>query len=159
MVVGDILAQNLTEKCDQPITYESQLFHHAKYNYTTTKRKALAMVYALHKFHHYLFKNKFIFYVDHMALLCLVRQPQISGRIARWSLPFSEYDFSVVYKPKRSHWNKGSKMGHDAHKWWPTMHKDTQGWAMMHKDAFQCCQAYDNYQRTRNLIENNKVDA
>jgi hypothetical protein len=30
------------------------------------------MVYALHKFHHYLLGNKSIFYVDHMALLYLV---------------------------------------------------------------------------------------
>lgn len=51
------------------------------------------MVYALQKFHHYLFKNKFIFYVDHMALLYLVQNPQVSRRIARllfssWSMTF-----------------------------------------------------------------------
>jgi hypothetical protein len=42
---------------------------------------------------------------------------------------------------------------------WAMMHKDTQGWAMMHKDALQHCQACDNYQQTRNLIQSNKVDA
>jgi hypothetical protein len=39
------------------------------------------MVYAFHKFRHYLLGNKFIFYVDHMALLYLVQNPQILGRI------------------------------------------------------------------------------
>jgi hypothetical protein len=50
-------------------------FNNAKKNYTTTKREALTMVYALHKFKHYLLGNKFVFYVDHMALLYLIKKP------------------------------------------------------------------------------------
>jgi len=73
------LAQNLIKKYDQPIPYAFKLFHHAKYNYTTIERKALAIVYAFHKFCHYLFKNKFIIYVDHMALLYLVQHLQFQG--------------------------------------------------------------------------------
>jgi len=69
----------------------------------TTKREAFAMVYALHKFHHYLLGNKLIFYVDHMALLYLVQKPQVSRRIARWLLLFLEYDFSVICKPRKFH--------------------------------------------------------
>jgi len=66
----------------------------------TPKKEALAMLYALHKFHHYLLGNKLIFYVDHMALLYLA---QVSRRLARWLLLFLEYDFSVICKPRRSH--------------------------------------------------------
>jgi hypothetical protein len=33
------------------------------------------MVYALYKFKHYLLCNKFIFYVDHLALVDLVNKP------------------------------------------------------------------------------------
>jgi hypothetical protein len=61
------------------------------------------MVYALHKLHHYLLGNKFIFYMDHMALLYLVQKPQISRRITRWLLFFLEYIFLVIYKPRRFH--------------------------------------------------------
>ncbi len=64
-----MLAQNPTKKNDQSITYAFWLFTHTKWNYTTIEREALAMVYALHKFHDYLLGNKFIFYVDHMAPL------------------------------------------------------------------------------------------
>jgi len=35
--------------------------------------EAFAVVYVFHS--HYLFGNKFIFYVDHLALLYLVRTP------------------------------------------------------------------------------------
>jgi len=61
------------------------------------------MVYALHKFRHYLLGNQFVFYVDHMALVYLVNKPQISNWIARWLLLFLEYDFKIIYKLCRSH--------------------------------------------------------
>jgi hypothetical protein len=53
----------------------SRLLNRAKQNYNTTQRKALAMVFVLHKFKHYLLGNKFVFYVDHMALVYLVNKP------------------------------------------------------------------------------------
>jgi hypothetical protein len=43
--------------------------------YTTIEREALAMVYAFHKFKHYLLGNQFVFYVDQMALVHLVNKP------------------------------------------------------------------------------------
>ncbi len=61
------------------------------------------MVYAFHKFLHHLLSNKFIFYVDHMALLYMVWKPQVLEQIAQWLFLFLEYDFSIIYKPKRSH--------------------------------------------------------
>ncbi len=61
------------------------------------------MVYALHKFRHYLLGNWFVFYVDRMALMYLVNKPQIYGRITRWLLLFLEYDFKIVYNHGRSH--------------------------------------------------------
>jgi hypothetical protein len=61
------------------------------------------MVYALHKFKHYLLGNTFTFYINNMALVYLVNKPQVSSRLTRWLLLFLEYDFKVVYKPSRSH--------------------------------------------------------
>jgi hypothetical protein len=36
---------------------------------------ALPIIFVLHKFRHYLLHNKFVFYVDHMALVYLVNKP------------------------------------------------------------------------------------
>jgi hypothetical protein len=74
-----MLAQNPTRKCDQPIAYAYKLLNNVKKNYTTTERLALTMVYALHKFKHYLLGNKFVLYINHMALLYLVKKLQLSG--------------------------------------------------------------------------------
>ncbi len=46
------------------------------------------MVFGFHKFKRYLLGNKFVFYVDHMALVYLVNKPQVSRRIIRWLLLF-----------------------------------------------------------------------
>lgn len=74
-----MLVQNLGNKCDQPITYASHLLNNVERNYTTTKWEALEMIYTLHKFCHYLLSNKFVFYVDYMALTHLVNKPHLSG--------------------------------------------------------------------------------
>jgi hypothetical protein len=64
-----MLAQNPIKKCDQPIAYAFKLVNNIEENYTTTKREVFTMFYALHKFRHYLLGNKFVFYINHMALL------------------------------------------------------------------------------------------
>lgn len=103
IAVGVMLAQNPIGKCDQPISYASRLLNSAEKKYSTREREALAMVYALNKYRHYLLGNKFVFFVDHMALVYLVNKPQVSGRIARWLLLFQEHEFTMVYKPGKTH--------------------------------------------------------
>ncbi len=75
LAVGAMLAQNPSGKYDQLIVYASKLLNKVEQNYTTTKKKALTMVYVLHKFRHFLLGNKFVFYVDHMAIVYLVNKP------------------------------------------------------------------------------------
>ncbi len=60
------------------------------------------MIFALHKFKHYLLGNKFVFYVDNIVLVYLVNKPHVLVRIVRWLLLFLEYDFTTVYKPSKA---------------------------------------------------------
>jgi len=57
--------------------------NNAKMNYNTIEHEALTLVFALHKFKHYFLGNKFVFYIDHMALVYLVNKPQVLGHIVR----------------------------------------------------------------------------
>ncbi len=61
------------------------------------------MGFSLHKFKRCLLGNKFVFYVYHIALVFLVNKPQVSRIIAKWLLLFFNYDFTIVYKPCRTH--------------------------------------------------------
>jgi hypothetical protein len=58
------------------VVYASRFLSKVKQNYGITKREALVMVFVLPKFKHYLLSNKFVFYVNHMALVYLVNKPQ-----------------------------------------------------------------------------------
>ncbi len=51
----------------------------------------------------FLLGNTLVFYVDHMALVYLVKKPHVLGRIARWLLLFLEFEFTIVYKLGRTH--------------------------------------------------------
>ncbi len=102
-IVGAMLSLNVIKKSNQPIVYASRLLNRIEQNYSTTKKTTLIIVFSLHKFKHYLLGNKFVFYVNHMALVYLVNKPQVLGRIARWLLLFLKYDFIVVYKLDKTH--------------------------------------------------------
>jgi hypothetical protein len=103
LAVGVMLTQNQTSKYDQPIVYASRLLNKVEQNYTTTKKEALTMIYVLHKFRHFMLGNKFVFYVDHMIMVYLVNKPHVLRRITKWLLLFLEYEFTIVYKPSRTH--------------------------------------------------------
>jgi hypothetical protein len=83
--------------------YGSRLLNIREHNFNTIEKINLIMIFVLHKFRHYLLSNKFVFHVNHMALVYLVNKPHVSGRIARWLLLFLKYDFIIVYKPWRIH--------------------------------------------------------
>ena len=61
------------------------------------------MVYAMKKFRHYLLANKFVFFVNHQALLYPVNKPCLMGRITRWFLILMEFDFTIVVRKGRTH--------------------------------------------------------
>ena len=97
-VIGAILAQPREGNMDFPICYASRQLNSAEKNYTTNKREGLGMAYAVKKFWHYLLANKFVFFVDHQALLYLVNKTCSTRRIVRWFLILLEFDFIVVVK-------------------------------------------------------------
>ena len=88
ITLGAVLAQPGEGNLDHPVYFDSRKLSQAEHNYTTTEREGLAMVYALHKFHHYLLGGHFKFYTDRSALKYLVNKPVLEGRICRWLLLF-----------------------------------------------------------------------
>ncbi len=56
-----MLSQNPNKTIDKSIYYANRFMNSEKNNYTTTEKEALAMIYAMKKFEHYLLGNNFIF--------------------------------------------------------------------------------------------------
>mgnify|MGYP000653885625 CR=1 FL=1 len=60
------------------------------------------MVYSVIKYRHYLLGRKFSFHVDHLALY-LGSKPSLTGKIARWTLLFQEFEFDMQHRPGVQH--------------------------------------------------------
>uniref|UniRef100_A0AAV1UGH0 Reverse transcriptase RNase H-like domain-containing protein n=1 Tax=Peronospora matthiolae TaxID=2874970 RepID=A0AAV1UGH0_9STRA len=87
---------------ERVVFYQSRQLQAAERNYPVHDKELLAMKYALAKARVYLLGDRtFIVYTDHASLRTAVNSPHLSQRMARWLSFFTEYNFSVEYKPGR----------------------------------------------------------
>ena len=82
------------------ISYASKTFTGAERNYSVVEKEALACVWAMEKFRHYLWGRRFTLRTDHQAL-CAIYGPKgsnrVGRRVARWEARLLEYAFDVEY--------------------------------------------------------------
>ncbi|GJR66009.1 reverse transcriptase domain-containing protein [Tanacetum coccineum] len=92
--VGAVLGQRKA-KYFRPIHYASKTLSDAQTYYTTTKKKLLAVVYALEKFWSCLVLSKTIVYMDHSALKYLFAKQDAKPRLLWWILLFQEFNIEI----------------------------------------------------------------
>jgi len=66
-------------------------------NYSVGEREVLAIVWAVNKFHRYLYDQHFILESDHRPLEYLQTSHSKNPRIMRWSLSLQPYHYTVLY--------------------------------------------------------------
>lgn len=96
--VGAVLKQESEDGTLHPIAYHSRTLRSYESNYAITELECLAIVDALDKFYHYLHGNKFTIHTDHQALVWLKNVKNLRGRLFRWSLKLSMFDYDIKYK-------------------------------------------------------------
>lgn len=77
--------------------YSRKLLKH-KLNYTITDLECLAITACVEKWHVYLHNNEFQIITDHAALQWLARIKKPTGRLFRWSLKLSMYNYTIKYQ-------------------------------------------------------------
>ncbi|KAF0760216.1 hypothetical protein AaE_003599 [Aphanomyces astaci] len=98
--IGCCLMQLDASGRPRPVSYQSCQFHAAEQAYPVHDLELLSMKYTLTKFRIYLLGGKpFVVYTDHASLRTATNTPHLSQRMARWISFFSEFTFSVQYKP------------------------------------------------------------
>ena len=103
--LGAILAQHDDKNQEYVICYASRTLTKAERNYTVTEKEALAVIYSVQQFRPYLYGVKFKLVTDHSALRWLFDKKHAEGRIARWQLLLSDYDFDIQHRKGTQHGN------------------------------------------------------
>ncbi|KAJ9542262.1 hypothetical protein OSB04_028768 [Centaurea solstitialis] len=80
-----------------PIYYISKSFLNAETRYTSMEKLLLGLVTAAKKLRHY-FESHHIIVVTNYPLKTVLRKPELTGRLAKWSIYLSGFD--LTYKPK-----------------------------------------------------------
>ena len=84
-----------------PVGYWSKTLNSAEQNYSATERECYSIVWAVLTLRPYIEVQKLVLRTDHDALQWLLTLYDPSGRLMRWRLGLSEFDFEIQYRPGR----------------------------------------------------------
>ena len=108
--IGAVLAHQFTDGSEQPVSFVSRTLSQVERNYSQIEREGLACVFGIKKFHFYLFGHSFTLITDHKLLVSLFNEHRsvpahASARIQRWALTLAMYEYTIAFKPTKSHGN------------------------------------------------------
>ena len=95
--LGAVLVQHINGK-ENVIGFYSKTLTAAERNYFTTELECLAVIRAIKHFRPFLEFTKFTVITDHSALQYLQKIENPKGRLARWALYLSQYNFEIIHK-------------------------------------------------------------
>ncbi|EYC04907.1 hypothetical protein Y032_0085g1856 [Ancylostoma ceylanicum] len=95
--IGAILSQEGKDGYLHPIYFASKRLSKAERNYHITDTEALAVVFALRKFHFFVYGTKVVVKTDHLPLTALFKRSNVSGRVLRWALEIQQYNVEINY--------------------------------------------------------------
>lgn len=96
--IGAVLVQLDENSQERPIAYMSRKLNSAQRNYSVTERECLAALEAIKRFRCYIEMQEFEVVTDHASLVWLMRQPNLSGRLARWVFQLQAFKFTVSHR-------------------------------------------------------------
>ena len=83
----------------RPVAYASRSLNPAECNYAQIEKELLAIVFACHKFHHYIYGFPIDVQSDHKPLEQIINKPlcQVSPRLQRMLLKLQRYNINIKY--------------------------------------------------------------
>ena len=105
IALGAILGQKHKDEKDHVIAYASRSLKKHEKGYSVIEQEALAIIFAIKQFRHYLYGQKIILYTDHKPLVWLMTHKDTSSRLIRWALQLQEFDIEFKYKVGKANSN------------------------------------------------------
>lgn len=101
--IGAVLVQFDENGEERPIAFMSKKLNTSQRNYSVTERECLAAIEAIKRFRCYLELQDFEVITDHSSLKCLMSQPDLTGRLARWVFKLQPYRFTISHRKGKDH--------------------------------------------------------
>ena len=108
--IGTVLFHRYPDGSERPIANVSKTLTPTQRRYSQIQKEALAVIFGLKKFHHFLYARHFILVTDHKPLVAMFGPTRgipamAANRLARWALTLSQYDYTVEYRATKDHGN------------------------------------------------------
>jgi hypothetical protein len=97
--VGGVLLQEDDAGVERVVAYGSRSCNGAESRYSSFQGELLAAVYFVRLWRQYLYGERFQLESDHRPLQWILTNFKLTGKLARWALMLSEFDFEVIHKP------------------------------------------------------------
>lgn len=95
--VGAVLYQEC-DGAEHPIAYASKGLTKAQRAYSVTEKELIGVLFGIEKFRSYVEGTHFVVETDHSSLLWLTKLSNPSGRLTRWAVTLSQYDFTIKHR-------------------------------------------------------------
>ena len=108
--LGAVLSHIESNGNEKPIEFISRTLQKAERNYSQIEHEALAIVWAVRKFHRYVYARPFKLCTDHKPLEIIFDPHKalsevITSRLQRWALFLTSYQYKVQYRSTKKHCN------------------------------------------------------
>ena len=108
--LGAVLSHYSDAGEEHPIEFASRTLSKTERRYSQIDREALGIVWAIKKFHLYLYGNRFKLRTDHKPLTYIFhpekKLPEMTAnRLTRWALLLMNYDYEIEYRNTKQHAN------------------------------------------------------
>lgn len=90
---------------ERPVAFASRLTRGPEGKLASSEGELAAFIYGLGKFRSYLGFAEFDAFTDSAALQTLRTNQNLSGKLARWSLLLSEFNYVLHHRPGTKHKN------------------------------------------------------
>ena len=106
--LGAVISHIFPDRTERPIAFASRTLSPAERNYSQIEREALGIIFAIQRFHIYLYGRDFILETDNQPLSFIFRPDRAipavaASRIQRWAIQLSGYQYEI--RCKKSHEN------------------------------------------------------
>ena len=108
--IGAVISHVFPDGTERPVAFASRTLTATERNYAQIQKEALSLIYAVQKFHQYLYGRSFVLVTDHKPLTTILGHkagiPSLAAaRLQRWALILSAYSYTIEFRPTKQHAN------------------------------------------------------